>query len=92
MPTLPRTFNWGTRIREMGTDLYNQLSKAYTDTSDVLNTKASKRVISNQNPPASDQVNKNYDIGDLWVRTDADTAWIMTSRTSDIAVTWKQIT
>ncbi len=92
MPTLPRIFNWGNKIRELGNDLYNQLSKAYTDTSDILNTKASKRVISNQNPPASDQVNRNYDIGDLWVRTSSDTAWIMTSRTTDIDVVWTQIT
>jgi len=92
MPTLPRTFNWGSKIKEFGNDLYNQLSKAYTDTADVLNTKVSKRVISNQDPPASDQINRNYDIGDVWVRTDADRAWMMTSRTTDIAVTWTQIT
>lgn len=92
MPTLPRVFNWGRRIRDTDRDLYNQLSKAYTDTVDVLNTKSSKRVISNQDPPASDQVNANYDIGDFWIRTNTDTAWIMTSRTTPEAVTWKQIT
>jgi hypothetical protein len=92
MPTLPRIFNWGNKIKNMDNDLYNQLSKSYTDIADVLNTKVSKRVILDQDPPASDQINKNYDIGDVWVRTDADKAWMMTSRTSDIAVTWTLIT
>jgi hypothetical protein len=92
MPTLPRIFNWGNKIKSMDNDLYNQLSKSYTDTADVLNTKVSKRVILDQDPPASAQINKNYDIGDVWVRTDADKAWMMTSRTSDIAVTWTLIT
>jgi hypothetical protein len=92
MPVLSRVFNWGVRIKDMGDDLYNQLSKAYTDTANVVNTKVSKRVIADQDPPASDQVNKNYDIGDVWVRTSSDRAWMMTSRTSDIAVTWTEIT
>ena len=92
MPSLPRIFNWGRKIQEMDSDLYNQLSKSYTDIVDVLNTKCSKRIISGQSPSASDQINRNYDIGDIWVRTDINTAWIMTGRTSDIAVTWTQIT
>lgn len=92
MPILPRTFNWGRKIQEMGIDLHNQLSKAYTDISDVVNTKVSKRIISNQDPPASDQINKNFDIGDIWVRTSSNRAWILTSRTSDSAVTWTEIT
>lgn len=92
MPTLPRTFNWGETIRNIGADLYNQLSKAYTDTSDVVNTKISKRVVSGQDPPASDQINRNYDIGDMWIRTDTNRVWCMTSRTTDIAVTWTELT
>jgi hypothetical protein len=91
MPTLSRTFNWGSKIQSMGNDLYNQLSKAYTDTSTVLNTKSSKLVISGSDAPANSQVNRNYDIGDLCVRTDTNKAWIMTNRTSDVAVTWTQI-
>ena len=91
MPVLNRVFNWGDKIRQMSGDLYNQLSKAYADTSSVVNTKASKLILDGSDPPASGQVNKNYDIGDLAIRTDNDTAWIMTSRTSDIAVTWTPI-
>jgi hypothetical protein len=91
MPVLAGTFNWGKAIAELSRDLYNQLSKAYSDTSNIVNTKVSKRVISGQDPPASDQVNKNYDIGDIWVRTDTNQAWIMTSRTSDIDVVWTLI-
>lgn len=92
MPTLVRVFNWGRKIQDMGNDLYNQLSKSYSDTADIVNIKVTKRVILNQDPPASDQVNKNYDIGDIWVRTDSDTAWIMTSRTTDVDAVWTQIT
>lgn len=91
MPSLVRVFNWGNAIKTLGVDLYNQLSKAYTSTADILNTKSSKLILNGSDAPASDPVNKNYDIGDLAVRTDTNTAWIMTSRTSDVAVTWTQI-
>lgn len=92
MPVLPSTFNWGSRLREKDPDLYNQLMKFYTDVIGILNQKANKLILNGSNPPASGQVNKNYDIGDLAIRTDTDQAWIMTSRTTDIAVTWSLIT
>lgn len=92
MPTLITRYNWGSAIRNWNPELARQLDESYTDTALVVNSKISKRVISGQDPPASDSVNKNFEIGDIWVRTDTDTAWIMTSRTTDIAVTWTQIT
>lgn len=92
MPTLNSRFNFGGKDKEDNPDLYNQLSDLYTDIAGVVNTKTSVRVISNQDPPASGQINRNYTIGDFWVRTGTNTAWIMTSRTTDIAVTWTQIT
>lgn len=92
MPTLNRRFNFGSKEKEQNPDLYNQLSDLYVDISGVVNTKTSVRVISNQNPPANDPVNRNYSIGDFWVRTGTDSAWIMTSRTTDTAVTWTLIT
>ncbi len=92
MPTMIPKFNWGTAIQEIGYDLYVQLSKAYSDTAEIVNTKVSKRVTSGQDAPASSQLNKNYDIGDIYVRTDTDVAWIMTSRTTATDVTWTPIT
>ncbi len=91
MPTLPRIFNWGSNVENLNKDLYNQLSKAYTNTSGIINTKISKLILNGSNAPASNEINRNYDIGDICVRTDTNTAWIMTNRTSDIAVTWTQI-
>lgn len=92
MPRVAQTYTWGKGIREQNKDLYNQLNESYENIAFVLNTKVSRRVILDQNPPASDEVNRNFEIGDVWVRTDADTAWMMTSRTDDITVTWTQIT
>lgn len=92
MPILPRRFNWGNKLINENPDLYRQLSASYEDISGVVNTKVSKYAIDGTDAPASNQINKNFDIGDIWVRTDTDTAWIMTNRTTAEAVTWTQIT
>lgn len=97
MPTIPQTFNWGSSLRNENPELTRQLSAAYSDTAQVLNTKTSKYTTDgNQrphvNPPANDEFNKNFEIGDFFIRTDTNTAWIMTSRTTSNAVTWIQIT
>lgn len=97
MPTLLNDFNYGSDLRNNNPELNRQLSQAYTATANAVNTKVSKYVTDgttkpNVNPPASSQLNANFEIGDVYVRTDTNTAWIMTSRTSSIAVTWKQIT
>lgn len=92
MPTLVTRFNWGKGEDEEENRKNRQLNDTFTDITIIVNNKVSKRVISGQNPPASDQVNKNFEIGDVWIRTDTNSAWMMTSRTTDIAVTWKIIT
>lgn len=97
MPTLITNYNWGASLRNQNPELTRQLSQAYNDTAQVVNTKTSKYVTDgNQkphvNPPANSDFNKNFEIGDFFVRTDTDTAWIMTSRTTAEAVTWTQIT
>jgi len=51
-----------------------------------------KNVVTGANPPANSQINSFFSIGDITIRTDTDTAWIMTSRTTPNAVTWSQIT
>ncbi len=97
MPTLNQTFNWGTALRNQNPELVRQLSTAYSDTAQVMNTKVSKYFTDgNQkphaNPPVNSAFNQNFEIGDVYVRTDVDTAWMMTSRTTSNAVTWTQIT
>lgn len=97
MPTLITDFNWGTSLYNANPELTRQLSQAYGDTARAVNTKVSKYTTDgiqkpHVDPPASDQFNQNFEIGDIYVRTDTDSAWIMTSRTTSQAVTWKLIT
>ena len=97
MPTLIQNFNWGAALRNDNPDLVRQLATAYSDTAQVVNVKVSKYFTDgvqkpHTNPPANSQFNQNFEIGDIFVRTDTNTAWIMTSRTTSNAVTWTQIT
>lgn len=97
MPTLITNYNWGASLRNDNPELTRQLSNAYTDTAQAVNTKVSKYFTDgvqkpHVDPPANDDFNKNFEIADVYVRTDTDTAWMMTSRTTSTAVTWTQIT
>lgn len=97
MPTLITNYNFGASVRNENPELNRQLSDAYTNTANVVNTKVSKYFTDGKtkphvDPPASSNFNINFEIGDVYVRTDTDTAWMMTSRTSSIAVTWTLIT
>jgi hypothetical protein len=97
MPTLVTDFNWGNSLRNENPELTRQMSEAYSQTAFCVNTKISKYVTNglqrpNVDPPANSDFNKNFELGDIYVRTDTDTAWIMTSRTSSNAVTWTKIT
>lgn len=97
MPNLPTNYNWGTSLVNNNPELTRQLSSAYGSTARAVNTKISKYTTDgvqrpHVDPPANDQFNQNFEIADIYVRTDTDTAWIMTSRTTSSAVTWTQIT
>lgn len=97
MPTLINNFNWGASLRNANPELVRQLSQSYNDTALVVNTKTSKYVTDGNlrphvNPPANAEFNKNFEIGDFFIRTDTNSAWIMTSRTTANAVTWTIIT
>lgn len=97
MPTLIQNYNWGTALRNENPELVRQLATAYSDTAVVVNTKVSKYTTDgeqrpNVDPPANSDFNKNFEIADVYVRTDTNTAWIMTSRTTSNSVTWTQIT
>lgn len=91
MSRLPRKFNYGTELKNLNNTLYNQLNDSYYATALVVNTKAT-RMVETRDPPLDDQINAGLDIGDFWVNTSTDTAWIMTSRATLNKVTWKQIT
>lgn len=97
MPTLTQNFNWGISLRNGNPELVRQLATAYSDTSSAVNSKVSKYVTDgvqkpHVNPPASSDFNMNFEIADVYVRTDTNTAWMMTSRTTSNAVTWSLIT
>ena len=97
MPTLITNFNWGSALRNENPELTRQLSEAYTDTANAVNTKVSKYTTDGVRkphvaPPANSQFNKNFEIGDIYVRTDNNRAWIMTSRVDAEQVTWTLIT
>ena len=97
MPTVITKFNWGNALLNQNPLLTRQLSESYSDLAICINTKSSVYVTDginkpHVNAPAVSSLNANYSIGDMFVRTDTDTAWIMTSRTTSEAVTWTQIT
>ncbi len=94
MPTLITNFNWGTALRNENGELTRQLSQAYSNTAFCVNTKSSKYVtdVDPPNPATENETNKNFEIGDFWVNKSSDMAWIMTSRTTDLLVTWTLIT
>jgi hypothetical protein len=97
MPTLINNYNWGAALRNENPELVRQLSTAYSDTAVVMNTKISKYFTDgvdkpHMDPPADSEFNNNFEICDVFVRTDTDTAWMMTSRTTSNAVTWTVIT
>jgi hypothetical protein len=97
MPTLIENFNWGASLKNSNPELTRQLSEAFFNTARVVNAKPNRyatdgKRFPNVDPPANSSFNISFEIGDLYVRTDTDTAWIMTSRTSSTAVTWTVIT
>lgn len=89
--SLPLKKNFGQEIYEISPTLSRQLDEMYTDIANSLQNIVRKNVISGSNPPASNQSNSFWNIGDITVRTDTNGVWVMTSRTSDIAVTWTAV-
>ncbi len=88
---LPLYKNFGSEIKELSPNLANQLSQMYSDIANAISLGVKKNVISGANPPANDQRNSFFSIGDITVRTDTNAAWIMTNRTTPNAVTWTLI-
>lgn len=91
MPSLPPRFNWGAAIKNINDTLYNQLNDTYTSTARIVNLKVNRN-IATYDPPADSTQNTLWDVGDIWVNTTTNTAWIMTSRQTTTQATWTQIT
>lgn len=89
---LPLKKNFGNEVAREMPQLARQLDEMYTDIANALSYVVRKNVISGANPPANDQRNSFFSIGDITVRTDTNQAWIMTNRTTPNAVTWTLIT
>lgn len=90
--SLPLYKNFGREIKEISPVLANQLAQMYSDLAFAINLNIKRNVISGSDPSASDQRNSFFSIGDITVRTDTDSAWIMTSRTTPNDVVWTKIT
>ena len=89
---LPLYKNFGQEIKEISPTLANQLSQMYTDIANALTFVIKKDVVTGADPAANAQRNSVFSIGDITVRTDTNSAWIMTDRTTPEAVTWTLIT
>lgn len=89
---LPQKKNFGNDVARELPQLARQLDEMYTDIANAINILVKKDVISGADPAANDQRNSFFSIGDVTIRTDTDTAWMMTSRTTPNAVTWTLIT
>ncbi len=89
---LPLKKNFGGEVSEEMPQLARQLDEMYTDIANALLYTIKKNVVNGANPPANNQSNSFFSIGDITIRTDTDTAWIMTSRTDPNNVVWTQIT
>jgi hypothetical protein len=88
---LPLNKNFGLEIARDQPVLARQLSSMYFDIANAINNLTKKNILSGADPAANDQRNSFYSIGDLAIRTDTDSAWIMTSRTTPNIVVWTKI-
>lgn len=91
MPLLATSFNYGTELKNENPTLYNQLSTAYSNVANAVNAKVGKNV-SSLTPPADSDQNKSWEIGDIWVDSAGDNAYILTSRQTNSQATWVIIT
>lgn len=92
---LPLKKNFGRDVLEELPQLARQLDEMYTDIANTVNNLVKKNIISGNDPvsdPTADQRNAFFSIGDITIRTDTNTAWIMTSRTKPEVVVWTLIT
>lgn len=91
MTRLNVRYNWGENLSEQNPELFRQLNDVYTDLATKSNGKANKIAMTSE-PPSDSPVNKNFDIGDLWIKKDTNEVWVLTSRITAESATWKKMT
>ncbi len=92
MSRLPLKKNWGRSAESTSLELIRALDEMYTDIVNDLSNVTRKYSVNGTSAPANSQINGLFDIGDIWVRTDTNQAWILTSRTTPEIVNWQIIT
>lgn len=90
MSRLPITHAFGDQILEKYPEVYRALNDMYIQIALAINEK-SRVYVAEDDPPASDEVNRNFQIGDMWINKTTPEIFIMSARTSDIAVTWTSV-
>ncbi len=91
MPKLISKYNWGSELKNINETLYRQLNDSFTTVSQVVNTKPSSNVTTTD-PIADTLFNNQFQEGDFWINKLTNNAWILTSRSTNTAVTWTKIT
>ena len=92
MPRLSTGRNWGDANYNNNPLLVRQLDDMYRDISVAYDDTVKKRVVQSSDPPSNSEENANFNAGDIWVRQDNNTAWILTSRANANEATWTLIT
>jgi len=88
---IPEKKNWGSTLYDENKELTRQLDSMYGDLSRAVNKSVKAYVTEGNNPPASSQLNRDFEIGDEYIRKDVNMVWKLTSRTSANDVTWTLI-
>ena len=68
-------------------DLSKQIDKLYEKLADGINTK-SDTVVRDEDAPTVDDI--EFELGTMWVKSDTDQVYLLTSKTQTVA-TWKEI-
>lgn len=88
---IPEKKNWGSTIYEKNRELTRQLDDMYSDVARAVNRSVKVYSTTGNPPPATGQFNRDFEIGDEYIRTDTNQVWKLTSRTTQESVTWTLI-
>lgn len=103
MARVPQYYNFGDVGKDISPDMLRMLSIMYTtlargingvtDPSENFTFNMAQVYTTGAAPAASAQINREFQIGDIWIDTSAtpDQVHFLTQRTSDIAVTWTAV-
>lgn len=86
MSHLEKTIPLGT-LPQRDAELARILDRMYTDLVNAVSSKPGV-YLSTSVPSNSAEINKSFDTGDFWLKTDTNKLYQLTSRTTPTAVTW----